>query len=219
MERWKGNDGEVKTTGEKDLTGTSFNERCKTNTRNLNDMIRYLEYAKDSGYPAARVDVEQEEYWAMLIRHLLMDDVVHNLIPIYKDNTNKLLGVRFMCSNCGIVCEMNFVNNVYVVGNQDYYEITKHCRCGTTKYREDDIIEYLEYIIDRWCEVEGLESVKNFEEKERKRVHDEELKKYLYNEKLNENKLDNKESDIVNHSQFCDCDECQTKKPKFGFDD
>ncbi len=139
MIKWIGNSGEIKTTAEKDLTGTSFNERCKTNTRNLDDLINYFEYAKNSGYPAARVDVEQEEYWSTLLRHLLMEKVINDLVPLYAEG--KIFGIAFGCSHCGYDCIAEFrVRN----------EITQHCNCGITKLRENDIIEYLTYIINKW---------------------------------------------------------------------
>jgi len=164
MARWKGSNDVVKRTSVIDLTGTSFNERHKTNTRNLDDIIHYLEYAKDSGYQAARVDQEQEEYWATLIRHLLMDKVIRNLIPLYEEIgcppiSSKILGIRFTCSNCGCEGEMRFTHSNFKVGMQDGYEITQHCNCGVTKSRENDIIEYLKYVIQKWCKIEKLESV------------------------------------------------------------
>lgn len=145
MARWIGSGGEVKNTGVKDLTGTSHNERGKTRTENLDDMIHYLEYAKYSGGQAARVDVEQEEYWATLLRHLLMEKFIYNIYPIYEER--KIIGVVFHC-NCGYESEVRFIHSDFKVGNQDSCEITKRCRCGFTKERENDILEYLGFIID-----------------------------------------------------------------------
>lgn len=153
MARWKGNNGKVERTSDVDLTGTSFNERSKTNTRNLDDMITYLEYGKDSVYEAARVSKEQEEHWAMLLRHLLMDKVIDNLIPLYEERL--IIGVRFTCLTCGLSSEMKYD---HLLGD---YTISKDCNCNVTKLRKDDIIEYLEYIIQRWCKVENLETVKS----------------------------------------------------------
>ena len=71
--RWISRNGEVKRTNIKDLSGTSFNERRQSDQRNLDDLIHYLEYRKSSGYSATRVSIEQEEYWALLLRKLLME--------------------------------------------------------------------------------------------------------------------------------------------------
>lgn len=157
MEKWKGSSGEVRNLESIDLTGMSFNERCKKNKLNLDDMIHYLEYAKDSGYSAARVNIEQEEYWASLIRHLLMDKVVDLLVPLYENSM--ICGVRFVCQSCGTCGEMKYVHNEFKVGNQDSYEIIQHCHCSISKERENDIIEYLDYIIDRWCKTENIKKV------------------------------------------------------------
>jgi hypothetical protein len=141
----------MKWVGKMDDKNFEWQERAKTNTRNLDDLIHYLEYRKNTGYPAARVDFEQEEYWAMLLRRMLMKEVINNLVPFYDGNThNKLTGIKFTCSNCGYRVELRYTHNEFNVGKQDDYEIGMHCNCGLTKAREEDIKEYLGYMIDEW---------------------------------------------------------------------
>lgn len=128
-----------------------WRKRAKTNTRNLDDLIHYFEYAKDTGYTAARVDLEQEEYWAILLRRLLMKDVINYLVPLYDQSVNNMLiGIKFTCSNCGHEGELTSVYNELKVGNKDDYEISMHCDCSLTRIREEDIKKYLEDIMNEW---------------------------------------------------------------------
>ena len=75
--RWIGNhDG--KTSNQYVDGYSSFNERCKADTQDLDDLIHWLEYA-NTGYPAARQSVEQEEHWAELLRDLQCEKLVKEL--------------------------------------------------------------------------------------------------------------------------------------------
>lgn len=141
----------MKWVGKLDDKNDEWRERAKNNTRNLDDLIHYLEYAKDTGYPAARVDIEQEEYWAILLRRLLMKEVIGNLTPLYDEHEhNNLVGIIFVCSNCGYRGELGYVRNISKAGNQYSYEIMVHCNCGITKERAEDIKDYLKYVIREW---------------------------------------------------------------------
>ena len=92
-ERWIGsNDWE--TINESINGNLSFNERCHTETQDLDDLIHWLEYA-NTGYPAARQTVDQEEYWAKLLRGLLCEKLIKEL-HFLKDGC----AFEFRCSKC-----------------------------------------------------------------------------------------------------------------------
>ena len=71
----------------------SFNERCRTDTQDLDNLIRWLEYAS-TGYPAARQTICQEEYWAGLLRNLLCKELIKELM-FFSNNT-----FRVRCALC-----------------------------------------------------------------------------------------------------------------------
>ena len=48
-----------------------FQERIKTNTQNLDDLVRWLEYGKTTGFTAIRNSREQEELWGLQLKELL----------------------------------------------------------------------------------------------------------------------------------------------------
>ena len=82
--RWVGSHGCV--SSDESVDGKlSFNERCHTETQDIDDLIHWLEYA-NTGYPAARQTVDQEEYWAKLLRNLLCEKLIKNL-AFFNNNT------------------------------------------------------------------------------------------------------------------------------------
>jgi hypothetical protein len=46
-------------------------QRALTNTRNLAELLCWLEYGRTSGYRAARCEQAQEHHWADLLRAIL----------------------------------------------------------------------------------------------------------------------------------------------------
>ena len=73
-ERWVGSHGRVRS--DESVNGNfSFNDRCHTDTQDIDDLIHWLEYA-NTGYPAARQSVDQEEHWAKLVKNLLCEKLV-----------------------------------------------------------------------------------------------------------------------------------------------
>lgn len=150
MTRWIGSNGIVENTGAKDLTGTSYNERSKTRIKNLDDMIHYLEYAKYSGEQAARVDVEQEEYWAKLLRHLLVEKIIQ-IDSLIRDDSGILVGMTFNCLKC------NWHSKIE--RGIEFYDIESQCVCGNIKSRCDDIREYLVDIIEKYNENRELQEL------------------------------------------------------------
>ena len=48
-------------------------ERAVTNTRDLDELLAWLEYGRTSGHKAARCDEAQEHHWADLLRVLMQD--------------------------------------------------------------------------------------------------------------------------------------------------
>lgn len=126
MERWIGSNGITKKTSEKDLSGTSFNERSKTDTRNLDDLIRYLEYSGQ----AARVDIEQEHHWALLLRDLLIRDTI-TIKTLTEEGYSS-----FQCNKCGKYMEYRWYPH------SDSFEIIDPCE--HIENRECDLIEFFE---------------------------------------------------------------------------
>jgi hypothetical protein len=47
-----------------------YHQRQLTDTRNLQDLVTWLEYGKTSGYVAARCSKQQEEHWGMLLKQV-----------------------------------------------------------------------------------------------------------------------------------------------------
>lgn len=45
--------------------------RAITDTRNLDELLSWLEYGRQSGYKAARCSEQQEHHWADLLRGLM----------------------------------------------------------------------------------------------------------------------------------------------------
>jgi hypothetical protein len=108
----------------------SFNERTQTNTRDLDDLIHWLEYA-NTGYPAARQTVDQEEYWAGLLRNLLCEKLIKELI-VFDDNS-------FECK-CS-VCDARVRGWVH---DEETCEPTINCTfCEHLYLRENDIYQYI----------------------------------------------------------------------------
>lgn len=49
----------------------TYHERELTDTRNLDELLAWLEYGKESGFKAARCSEAQEHHWADLLRQML----------------------------------------------------------------------------------------------------------------------------------------------------
>jgi hypothetical protein len=122
----------------------SFNERGKTETQDLDDIIVWqtetqdlddiivwLEYGKTSGYIAARQSKKQEEHWAGLIRNILCEKLIKELI-IFDDNS-------FECKCC--VCDAVIKGWVH---DEETCEPTINCTfCEHLYLRENDIYQYI----------------------------------------------------------------------------
>ncbi len=138
---WIGQRGTVMNLTDVDRTGTSYMDRYSSNKRNLDDLINYLEYAKDTGFCAARADLEQEEYWAQLIRDMLMFDIISRGVFMYEDKEfKKCVGVTFRCTLCG------YISTLSLNKEKNEYEIISG-KCSHISERENDIVEYLTRII------------------------------------------------------------------------
>lgn len=114
----------------------SFNERCHTETQNLDDLIRWLEYA-NTGYPATRQTVDQEEYWARLLRNLLCEKLIKNL-AFFNNNT-----FECKCKSC------NLKFNGTITTDGKNIEIDK-TPCIHIKNRFLDIIQYILSEFEEW---------------------------------------------------------------------
>ena len=55
------------------MMNSESHQRETTDTRNLNELLAWLEYGDTSGYRAARCSKEQEKHWADLLRKLIVD--------------------------------------------------------------------------------------------------------------------------------------------------
>ena len=105
----------------------SRNERNQTDTLDLDDLIHWLEYAH-TGFPAARHSIQQEEHWAELIRNMLCEKLVHQLI-FFEDNT-----FECRCNHCNNIIRGNVYDDITVT-------ISFGCDCITP--RELDISAYI----------------------------------------------------------------------------
>jgi hypothetical protein len=109
----------------------SFNERGKTETQDLDDIIVWLEYGITSGYIAARQSKGQEEYWAELLRNLLCEKLIKELI-IFDNNS-------FECKCC--VCDAVIKGWIH---DEETCEPTINCTfCEHLYLRENDIYQYI----------------------------------------------------------------------------
>lgn len=139
---WIGQRGIMKDLSDVDKTGTSYMDRHFLNKRNLDDLINYFEYEKDTGFRAARADLYQEEYWAQLLRDMLMFDIINRGVFIYEDKEfKKCIGMTFKCISCGYVSTLSFDKE-----NSEYKIIGD--RCSHISERDNDIVEYLTRIIE-----------------------------------------------------------------------
>ena len=109
----------------------SFDERSHTDSQNLDDLIHWLEYA-NTGYPAVRQSVDQEEHWAKLLRNLICETLINDLV-FFIDNT-----FIFRCSHCNTIVEGNITAEGMNVG------IIK-VPCEHIKDRFPDIIQHITY--------------------------------------------------------------------------
>ena len=126
--RWVGSHGCV--SSDESVDGKlSFNERCHTETQDIDDLIHWLEYA-NTGYPAARQTVDQEEYWAKLLRNLLCEKLIKNL-AFFNNNT-------FEC-RCKL-CNLKFNGHITTDGKNIGIDKTP---CIHIKNRFLDIIQYI----------------------------------------------------------------------------
>lgn len=133
-ERWVGSHNWE--TSDQSIDGNlSFNERCHTDTQGLDDLIHWLEYA-NTGYPAARQSVDQEEYWAKLVRNLLCEKLIWELV-FFKDNT-----FRCKCVHCHHIME----GTMYIPETDcvQYTRVTIDTLCDCLKGREPDLLQYIE---------------------------------------------------------------------------
>lgn len=109
----------------------SFNERTQTNTQDLDDLIHWLEYTH-TGYPAARQSVKQEEYWAKLIRNILCEKLIKELV-FFEDNS-------FQCRCC--LCNDRIIGIVCVQNENISIKVSIKCNCIDSKMT--DILNYIE---------------------------------------------------------------------------
>ncbi|MCK5386528.1 MAG: hypothetical protein KAJ39_05050 [Gammaproteobacteria bacterium] len=116
----------------------SFNERCHTETQDIDDLIHWLEYA-NTGYPAARQSVDQEEYWAKLIRNLLCEKLIKHLV-FFDDSS-----YQCNCSHCNAI----FRGTVY---HEDVTDVTVTIGmlCEHLESRKTDILLYIEDKMGEW---------------------------------------------------------------------
>ena len=128
--KWLGSEP-CETTSESINGHPSFNERCHTNSQNIDDLIHWLEYA-NTGYPAVRQSVDQEEYWAKLLRNLICEHLIKDLV-FFIDNA-----FIFKCSHCNAIVEGNITPEEMNVG------IIK-VPCEHIKDRFPDIIQHIIY--------------------------------------------------------------------------
>lgn len=109
----------------------SRNERSQTDTQDLDDLINWLEY-NNTGYPAMRQSVTQEEYWAKLVRNLLCKKLVRELV-FFEDNS-------FQC-RCNY-CNDKILGIICIQGQNISVKISVKCEC--IEYRITDILTYIE---------------------------------------------------------------------------
>lgn len=91
-------------------------------------MITYLEYLGQ----AARVDIEQEHHWALLLRDILIKDI----IKIKDDRLAEEGFLSFVCNECGKYMEYRWYPH------SDSFEIIDSCE--HIENRECDLIEFFE---------------------------------------------------------------------------
>lgn len=115
----------------------SFNERRKTETQDLDDIIIWLEYGKTSGYIAARQSKEQEEYWAGLIRNILCEKLIKELM-FFSDNT-----FQFKCTHCNDILRGTIINDEKNIR-------TDSIMCEHIEKRYLDIFQYVLSEFGEW---------------------------------------------------------------------
>ena len=119
----------------------SRNERSQTDIQDLDDLVHWLEYA-NTGYPAARQSVDQEEYWAKLLRNLLCNKLIKNLM-FYHDNT-----FDCKCTQCN-----HLMKGTIYIPEKDYVKnttVTIGMLCDCLEKRESDLLQYIEDKIGDW---------------------------------------------------------------------
>lgn len=136
--RWIGRHGNWERSNESVDGYPSRNERNKTDTLDLDDLINWLEYAH-TGYHAARRTIEQEEHWARLLRDMLCESLVKSLIfwGEYR--------FGFQCKECYTI-NRGFIN--VAESNKSTIVMTEKCDC--LKSRKSDM-EY--YILNKFEEL------------------------------------------------------------------
>ena len=119
----------------------SRNERSQTDIQDLDDLINWLEY-NNTGYPAMRQTVKQEEHWGKLIRNLLCEKLIWELV-FFKDNT-----FRCKCIHCHHIMEgtIHIPEKGYVKNTT----VTIGMLCDCLKEREPDLLQYIEDKIGDW---------------------------------------------------------------------
>ena len=135
-ERWVGSHGNWKRSNESINRYSSRNERSQTDTQDLDDLIIWLEYGKTSGNIAARQSQEQEEYWGKLVRNILCEKLVKELV-FFKDGPFEYFHI--ICSQCGKTMCGSITDNDFIVTNV-------FCKCLSS--RESDILQYVAYRFD-----------------------------------------------------------------------
>lgn len=119
----------------------SFNDRCKTDIQDLDDLVHWLEYA-NTGYPAARQSVDQEEHWGKLVRNLLCEKLIWELV-FFGANT-----FRCKCTHCNHIIE----GTIYIP-EMDHVKntiVTIDTLCDCFEGREPDLLQYIEDKIGDW---------------------------------------------------------------------
>lgn len=129
-----------------DTAESGFNRRCKENRQDLDDLIHYLEYVKDTGRQATRVDIKQEEHWATLIRDLLVEKIIKN---VTSEGLFGLFGgsyeiVRYECAKCESPAWVSLDSK-----SKQIIAMSEGCTCGTVKMRIADIVDYIERFVKR----------------------------------------------------------------------
>lgn len=119
----------------------SFNDRCKTDIQDLDDLVCWLEYA-NTGYPAARQSAAQEERWGKLVRNILCERLIQELV-FFADNT-----FQCKCVHC-----YNKMRGTIHIPEKDYIKnttVTIDTVCDCLKGRESDLLQYIEDKIGDW---------------------------------------------------------------------
>ena len=139
-ERWVGSHN-WETSDESVDGNLSFNERCHTETQDLDDLVCWLEYA-NTGYPAARQSAGQEEHWGKLVRNILCEKLIKELV-FFEYNTFKC-----ECTICNYI-----IRGTIYVPEWDCIQnttVTIDNLCDCLEGREPDLLQYIEDKIGDW---------------------------------------------------------------------